>query len=78
MKLSIFTSMTNPDERNDPWKEATRCYEDFADEVVVAGETWPEEFKFDYIGKVFQDGFNQSTGDWVIPVSYYTSPSPRD
>ncbi len=66
MKLSIFTSMTNPDERNDPWKEATKCYEDFADEVVVAGETWPEEFKFDYIGKVFQDGFNQSTGDWVI------------
>ena len=27
MKISIFTSMTNPEERQDPWKEAIQCYE---------------------------------------------------
>ena len=66
MKLSIFTSMTKPDERNDPWKEAMECYRDFADEVVVVGEKWPKEFTFEYIGEVFQEGFHKSTGDWVV------------
>ena len=41
------------------------CYEDFADEVVIAGE-YPDEFSFDIIGKQFQEGFNKSNGDWVI------------
>jgi hypothetical protein len=58
--------MTNPIDRNDPWEEATNCYDDFADEVIISGKSWPSEFNFDYIGKVFQDGFDQSTGDWVI------------
>ena len=66
MKLSIFTSMTNPEDRNDPWKEAMECYEDFADEVVVVGKTWPYEFTFEDIGEVFQEGFNKSSGDWVV------------
>jgi|TARA_Y100000389_G_scaffold43936_1_gene38665 hypothetical protein len=66
MKLSIFTSMTNPELRNDPYKEALLCYEDLADEVIVVGENWPEEFSFDLIGKVFQEGFEKSSGDWVI------------
>ena len=35
MKISIFTSMTNPEERQDPWKEALNCYEDFAGEVIT-------------------------------------------
>ena len=38
MKLSIFTSMTNPEQRKDPWKEATKCYEDFADELTIVGK----------------------------------------
>lgn len=66
MKLSIFTSMTKPEERNDPWKEALECYKDFADEVIIVGDKWPIEFSFEYIGEVFQEGFNKSTGDWVI------------
>lgn len=66
MKLSIFTSMTNPQERNDPWKEALECYNDFADEVIIVGESWPKEFSFEYIGQVFQEGFDKSTGDWAI------------
>ena len=54
MKLSIFTSMTNPEERNDAWQEAISCYEDIADEVIVVGDSWPEEFKFDLIGQTYQ------------------------
>ncbi len=65
-KISIFTTMTNPEERNDPYKEALKCYEDFADEVVIVGEDWPYEFSFDLIGKIFQSGFEKASGDWVI------------
>jgi len=64
--LSIFTSMTNPDERNDAWEEALNCYEDLADEVVIVGENWPYEFKWDHIGKTFQEGYDKSKSDWVI------------
>ena len=66
MNLSIFTSMTNPEERMDPWKEAMSCYGDLADEVIITGEDWPENFKWDHIGKVFHEGFEKSTGDWGI------------
>lgn len=66
MKLSIFTSMTNPEKRNDAWKEALQCYEDIADEVIVVGEKWPNEFKFNLIGETYQEGFEKSKGDWVI------------
>ncbi len=64
--LSIFTSMTNPEKRNDPWKEALNCYNSFADEVITVGENWPYEFTWDYIGKTFQEGFDKSTSDWVM------------
>ena len=66
MKISIATTYTNPDERQDPWKEAMACYEDFADEVIVTGEDWPYDFSWDYIGKTFNEGFKKSTGDWVL------------
>ncbi len=66
MKISIFTSMTDPKERMDPWKEALSCYHDFADEVVIVGQDWPQEFSWDYIGKTFNEGFEKSTGDWII------------
>ena len=56
MNISIFTSMTNPELRMDPWKEALACYEYFSDEIVIVGDDWPTEFKWDYIGKVFQRG----------------------
>ena len=72
MKISIFTSYTDPETRMDPWKEALDCYKDFADEVVVVGQNWKQEFSFDYIGKVFQEGFNKSKGDWVIKMDIDT------
>ena len=33
---------------------------------MIVGDDWPIEFKWDYIGKVFQEGFDKSYGDWVI------------
>jgi len=72
MKLSIFTSTTNPEERMDPYHEALSCYEDFADEVVTVGKNWPEEFQFDHIGKTFQEGFDKCSGDWVIRMDVDT------
>ena len=57
MKISIFTSMTNPEARQDPWKEALACYEDLADEVIIVGEDWPDTFSWPYIGQTFQKGF---------------------
>lgn len=64
--LSIFTTMTKPDERNDPWREALNCYNFFADEVIVEGQDWPKEFSWDYIGKVFQKGFEKCNSDWAL------------
>ena len=73
MKISIATTYTNPDERQDPWKEAITCYGDFADEIIVTGQDWPHDFSWDYIGKTFNEGFNKSTGDWVfrMDIDYF-------
>ena len=54
--LTIFTTMTNPESRNDPWREALECYNHFADEVVTEGKDWPTEFSWEYIGEIFQKG----------------------
>ena len=40
--------------------------EDCADEIIVVGQDWPDEFSFSYIGEVFQEGLDKSNGDWVI------------
>lgn len=65
--------MTNPDVRKDPWQEALTCYEDFSDELIIVGEDWPQEFKFDLIGKYFQKGFDKCSGDWVfrMDIDYF-------
>ena len=47
MNLTIFTHMTNPDKRMDPWREAIKCYEYFADDIVTVGQNWPYEFDWD-------------------------------
>ena len=64
--ISIFTTMTNPDERNDPWRESMNCYESFADEVVVVGEDWPKEFDWGVFNKIYQNGFDKCNTDWVM------------
>jgi hypothetical protein len=35
MKISIFTTITNPSERGDNYTDALNCYLDFADEVII-------------------------------------------
>jgi len=61
--------MTNPDQRMDPWKEALNCYSYFSDDVFTVGENWEEEFKWEKIGQVFQEGFDRAEGDWVLNIA---------
>ena len=37
MKISIFTTITKPEERMDPWKEALNCYEDLQMKLLLQG-----------------------------------------
>lgn len=68
MKLSVFTTVTRPEDRGDNVADALRCYNELADEVVVIDgkDTWPQTFSWNLIGKHFQKGYEQATGDWVI------------
>ena len=54
MNISIFTSMTNPELRMDPWKEALSCYEDFADEVVTVGKVGQKSLHLVILVKFFK------------------------
>lgn len=59
MKISVITTITNPEERQDCWREAISCFCDFADEVIVVngGDSidditvfkWLAEFAFNKI-----------------------------
>jgi len=65
--ISVFTTMTNPDERNDPWQEALNCYNNISDNnVVVVGEDWPLEFDWGIFNKVYQRGFDKCDSKWVM------------
>ena len=72
MKISIVTSYSKPEERMDPWKEAIECYEDFCDELIVVENYLKEEFRFEDLGKMFQDGYEKASGDWVIKMDIDT------
>ena len=69
MKLSITTTMTDPESRKDPWREALECYEDLADEVVITGQNWKYDFIWNEIGKFFKKDLIklQETGlsEWI-------------
>ena len=58
--------MTNPEDRNDPWKESLNCYESLADEVNIVGEDWPHEFDWGIFNKIYQAGFDKCETDWVM------------
>lgn len=81
MKLSIFTTITDPDRRGDNWRDSLNCYNSLADEVVVVNGghrfslphepkvinyEWPQEFDWPLIGQQFQRGYEATTGDWSI------------
>ena len=61
--------MRNPEERMDPWREALECYESITNDIVIVGQDVEQEFKWDALGKMFQEGFDKSEGDWVINLS---------
>ena len=42
------------------------CFEDIADEVIVAGKDIPYEFEWTIWNKEFQRAFDEASGDWVI------------
>lgn len=49
MKLSVFTTITNPARRMDNFRDALNCYQDLADEVVVIdGGFHPGEYLNDF------------------------------
>lgn len=79
MKLSMFTTITNPVQRGDAVYPALKSLSDCADELVVINggdftpavytiihNEWPEEFDWPFIGQQFQRGYEACTGDWVI------------
>jgi len=68
MKLSIFTTSTNPIARGDLFNQSLQCYSELADEVhnIDGVDTWPHEFDWSLIGEHFQTGYETCTGDWVI------------
>jgi len=72
LKVSIVTSYSNPEERMDPWKEALECYKDFCDELIVVENYLKDEFRFENIGEMFQEGYERATGDWVIKMDIDT------
>lgn len=79
MKLSIFTTASNPHKRGDNFEDAIECYSELADEVVVVDGgsanhlkvlaipySWPAEFSWEFIGQQFTRGYEAATGDWVL------------
>lgn len=81
MKLSIFTTITDPYLRGDNYDSAIGCYKQLADEVTVVDggrqnqnevglnylyKAWPKEFDWRLIGEQFQRGYEVCTGDWVL------------
>ena len=52
--VTIFTSMTNPDERKDPWKQALNCYEDLADEVNIMAKIFLKNLNGIILEKYFK------------------------
>ena len=71
MKITLFTHMKEPDKRMDPWREALMCYEDISDDIITVGSDIKEEFKWSHLGKMIQEGFDKSKGDWVIHLSIH-------
>ena len=53
-------------------EEALNCYKYFFDDVVTVGEDWPEEFKFDLMGKYFQkDMTRQIVTVFRMDIDYF-------
>jgi glycosyltransferase involved in cell wall biosynthesis len=64
MKLSIFTTVTNPKARADNFKDALQCYADLADEIIVVnggeelGTVFYDKDRFKVINRLWPQEFN--------------------
>ena len=54
MKLSIFTTITNPDERGDNALSALRCYRDLADELIIVNGGEPNNRFTKFADKIIE------------------------
>lgn len=82
MKLSIFTTATDPYKRGDNYRDSMACFKQLADEIVLVdghctseADTpaykqidlyWPKEFDWLQISRSYQKGYDACTGDWVL------------
>lgn len=83
MRLSILTTITNPEIRQDQYIEALNNYSAFADEVIVVNGgnkigfngnvnellmIWPYEWNWLELPKHLNFGIENCTGDWIIKL----------
>ena len=82
MKISIITTVTNPEERNDPYLESIESYKEFADEVIVVNGgkqinlkgvkiinlPWPNDWNWKELPIHLNAGLKEANGDWVIKM----------
>lgn len=83
-KLSILTMVTNPDERQEKWREALANYCRLADEVIVVNGGkkleypdakvkfidlfWPEDWDWEELPLHLNAGKRACTGDWILKL----------
>lgn len=84
MRLSILTMVTNPDEREERWREALANYCGLADEVIVVNGgkelsypdpkvkfvnmEWPEDWDWEELPRHLNFGKSHCTGDWILKL----------
>lgn len=82
MRLSIFTTMTDPDQRGDNYADSLNCFRELADEVVIVNGgqrndvyalntkvidyPWPYDFDWLQISRAYQKGYDACSGDWAL------------
>ena len=71
MRLSIFTTLTNPEKRGDNWREALQCYKELADEVIhIIGDDWSFKQYRDFANHNDLDNTVQVTRRWPKEFSW--------
>lgn len=70
LKLSIFTTLTNPTMRGDSWREALNCYQELADELIIInggeeiGMSWYKRPKGGQLGII--ESYWPEEFDWPL------------
>lgn len=84
MKITILSTVTNPEDRQDKWKEALECYMALAEEVVIVNGGfkidiseskvkvidlgWSYEWNWIELPRHLNAGLDHCTGDWVLKL----------